>query len=68
MFKSDPIYYANYLFVNNLRIYSIWYRTSGFIQFNIVRAAWFQADRLLVINHYEGWDWLPGIGQTAASL
>ena len=27
-----------------------------------------RAHRLLVINHYTARDWLPGVGQTAASL
>ena len=68
MFNSDPIYYANDLFVN---IYA-------FIQSYIVWAVLFslilcercdvRAHRLFVINHYMGWDWLPGVGQTAASL
>ena len=61
---TDPIYYANNLFVN---IYAL-------IQSNIVRAAlfnvileeghdmwlgWCEGHRLLVINHYTGWDGLP---------
>ena len=64
MFNSDPIlFYANHLFVN---IYA-------FVQSNIVRAILFnlilcerrgvRIHRQLVINHYTGWDWLPGIWQ-----
>ena len=54
MFNSDPIYYANNLFVN---IYA-------YIQFDMVRAVLFnlilcercgvRAHRLLVINNYTG--------------
>ena len=68
MFNSDSIYYANHLFVN---IYA-------FIKSDIVRSVLFnlilcdrrgvRAHRLLVINNYKGWDWLPGVEQTAASL
>ena len=61
MFNSDPIYFANHLFVN---IYA-------FIQSDIVQAVLLilcdrrgvRAHRLLVINHYTGWDWLPGVGR-----
>ena len=72
MFNSDPIYYANHLFVN---VYA-------FIQSDTVRAVLFgfvlyerrviRAHRQLVINlvinRYKSWDWLPGIWQKAASL
>ena len=62
MFNSDPIYYyANHLFLN---IYA-------FIQSDIVQAVLFnlvlyerrgvRAQCLLIINHYTGWDWLPGV-------
>ena len=64
MFNSDPIYYANHLFVNIYTfIYSDIVRA---VLFNLILCeAWDPSHHLLVINHFTGQDWLPGVGQTA---
>ena len=68
MFNSDSIYYANHLFVNFY----------AFIESGIVRAVLInlilcerhgvRAHRLLVINHYKGGEWMPGVFPTDAAV
>ena len=68
MFNSDPIYYANHLYVNIYAFIQSYIVRAVLFNLTLCKRCGFRAHRLLVINHYKGLDWMPGVGQTAASL